>query len=278
MKIDKFAVIGHPISHTMSPFIHRKLFEMSNFNPQYDVLDIENLDESIENLKTYDGINITIPHKTGIIKHLSFIEDKAQSCGSVNTLKIEDGKISGYTTDGGGAVRAITAGNGNCSGTTLLLGNGGAARAIAYELDNLSQKLIIAGRNKDKVAKLASEYKNIIPMSIEEVENDKTLSFDLMINATSVGMTPNIGVSPVTAGLVARCVTIFDAVYNPEETELIKICKSLDKNVVYGMDMLVYQAVTAHQIWYGAEFEKEKIKVLIEDAKRECVRLFPSKK
>lgn len=278
MKTDKFAVIGHPISHTMSPFIHNKLFNLSGYNPKYDVLDIHPLDESIEKLRTYDGINITIPHKTGIIKHLSFIEDKAKNCGSVNTLKIEDGKMSGYTTDGGGAVRAIKAGGGTSDGITLLLGNGGAARAIAYELDGICEKLVLAGRNKEKVTLLASEFKNIIPMSIEEVENDKSLHFDLLINATSVGMTPNTGVSPVTGDLAARCETIFDAVYNPEETELIKICKSLNKNVVYGMDMLVYQAVTAHYIWYGGEFDKDDIKNLIQDAKEECVRLFPAKK
>ncbi len=269
MKLEKFAVIGHPIKHTMSPFIHRELFALSGVNIQYDILDIENVLNSKEKLLSYDGLNVTIPHKQAIMEILFGIDEKAKRYSSVNTVKIEENKAYGYTTDGIGAFLAM--GEIKKNSKILILGNGGAARAIAFELENV--ELYIAARNKDKAKILCDELKNATALSLDEVQNS-TEKYDILINATSVGMYPNMDASPASENLVSRCETVFDIVYNPQDTKLINMAKALNKRIVYGMDMLVYQAVAAHGYWYGAKFNNADITKLIENSKQECIRLF----
>lgn len=271
MKINKFAVVGHPINHTMSPFIHRNLFKLSNFFPQYDILDIENLEKEKNLLLSYDGLNITIPHKLNIINLLSEIDAKAERFGSVNTVKIENEKVQGFTTDGIGAVKALE--HTNFKGNVLILGSGGAARAIAFELLDNGTNITIAARSEDKAFTLASELGKAKSTSILKAEENNE-HYDVLINATSVGMYPNTNACPATEKLVSRCDAVFDIVYNPQETMLLRLAQKLDKKIVYGMDMLVLQAVVAHELWYGGEFKREDIINLINSAKEECVRLF----
>ncbi|MFI3206342.1 MAG: shikimate dehydrogenase [Clostridia bacterium] len=273
MKIESFAVVGHPISHTMSPFIHKVLFSLSGFSPKYDVLDIADLKESKDILKKYDGLNVTIPHKSGIIELLSEIDETAERYFSVNTVKTENGKMHGFTTDGAGALEAIGNAGGNFLSNTLIIGNGGASRAIAFELQKYNGKITLAGRDIKKAQVLADELKNAKAVLISDIENSDE-KFDLLINATSVGMYPKSDATVVSENVVKRCETVFDAVYNPHETVLLKTAKSLGKNCVHGMDMLVYQAVVAHKIWYGAKFERKDILKLIDDASKACAEKF----
>jgi len=102
MQLRRFAVIGHPIGHTMSPFIHDRLFSLTGHKPEYSVLDVPSLTQALPALRTLDGFNITIPHKSDIIPLLDGIDEKAKLFGSVNTVRVEDGKMTGYTTDGVG--------------------------------------------------------------------------------------------------------------------------------------------------------------------------------
>lgn len=283
MKIERFAVIGHPIGHTMSPFIHKKLFELSGYNPEYSVLDIADVKASAEELGKYDGLNITIPHKAAIIEILNSTDKKAGAFGSCNTVKNEGGILKGYTTDGAGCVMALESRGVYLSGDVLLLGNGGAARAVGFEAalskELCSLTIALRASSKEKGEKLKADvtaltgFDNIIIKDYESLSAENT-EYDLLINTTSVGMYPNTKASPVGEDVVSRCKAVFDAVYNPGMTKLLSMAEKMGKMIIPGIDMLVYQAVKAHEIWYGAEFKREDISFLCEKAAEETAKLF----
>ncbi len=133
MQLLKAAVIGHPIGHTMSPFIHRRLFALQGVPFSYQVLDVPELPAALPALRQLDCFNITIPHKQAILPFLDWMQEDARRFGSVNTVKVDGGKLRGFTTDGPGCRRALENHGVPLEGELLTLGNGGAARAIAFE-------------------------------------------------------------------------------------------------------------------------------------------------
>lgn len=297
MKLQHAAVIGHPIGHTMSPFIHKRLFALEGFSVSYQVLDVPDLSASLPALRSLDCFNVTIPHKGAIIPFLDELEENARRFGSVNTVKVEAGRMKGYTTDGAGCYKALENHGVDCSGRVLLLGNGGAARAMAFEaaVRQRDLDLTVACResSQPKAVALAQEVAAFLRergdrafrLSIktyEELEEESlpghyALGFDLLLNATSVGMYPNTGESPVSGAVLSRCAAVFDAVYNPAQTELLRLAGQAGAKTIGGMEMLVYQAVAAHEIWYGSRFRQEDIALLCQDAQEELSRIFPGK-
>ncbi len=291
MKTQKAAVIGHPIGHTMSPFIQERLFGLSGLPMEYQVIDVPNLADALPKLRELDCFNITIPHKTGIIPYLEDMCESARLCGSVNTVKVTDGRLYGYTTDGAGAAVSLAIHGLDFHRRVLILGNGGAARAIAFQaaVNRPDFDISIAHRegSYDKAMALAGELADfarargdkkfrVTVMSYREleVEDDRDSKYGLIVNTTSVGMYPNTNACPVSGKVVERCEAVFDAVFNPGETELIKLAKSLGKKTVPGMGMLVCQAAYSHKIWYDTEFKNEDILQLIADAQRELAVRF----
>ncbi len=287
MKLENFAVIGHPIGHTMSPFIHERLFKRSGFAPKYSVFDVPELAKGLDELKKLDGFNITIPHKSGILPYLDEIDRKAELFGSVNTVRVEDGRMCGYTTDGAGCRMALGRYGFDLNGELLLLGRGGAARAIAFEavMTADAPRLDIACRESS--AELAKELCAELSRLCTELKKDgkfRVLSYDaldkedkrytLILNTTSVGMYPNAGMSVVGSSVLERGRAVFDAVYNPGETELLRLARESGATAIGGMGMLVCQAVKAHEIWYGASFKEDDIEQLIRDAEAETERIF----
>lgn len=287
MNTQKAAVIGHPIGHTMSPFIQERLFELSNIPMEYQALDVPDLAAALPQLRKLDCFNITIPHKSGIIPYLDGICDSAKLCGSVNTVKVVDGKLYGYTTDGAGAAVSLSINGLDFRRRVLLLGNGGAARAIAFQaaIQQPDFDITIAHRegSYERAMKLAEELadyargrgdKNfhITVMSYRELEDEPDTKYGLLVNTTSVGMYPNADACPVSERVIGRCGAVFDAVFNPAETQLLKKAGELGIKTVPGMGMLVCQASYSHKIWYDTEFRNEDILQLIEDAQAELAR------
>lgn len=291
MPLNRFAVIGHPIGHTMSPFIHDRLFALSGFSPRYTVLDVPSIPDALDTLRALDGFNITIPHKSAILPFLDGIDEKARLFGSVNTVKVEDGCLTGYTTDGIGCKKALARFGLDFSGRLLVLGRGGAARAIAFEavLSADAPQIDFACRaeSAEKAEALCKELSGLCEtrgvcgafrvLTYEQLAAEDT-RYDLVLNTTSVGMYPNAGKSVVGAPVLRRCKAAFDAVYNPGETELLRLAKENGLKTVGGMGMLVCQAVAAHEIWYGASFAQADIERLILDAEAETERVFGAKK
>ncbi len=265
----KYAVIGHPIAHTMSPFIHSKLFELAGIDAEYGVLDIspENLGTEYGNtLKKLDGYNITIPHKQAIIPYLNALDDKARMYGSVNTVLNSGGKSKGFTTDPDGFIKAADYAGIPLDGRVVILGCGGVARTMAYEALFRGAELEFAVREKsiEKVKKLISEIKDNIdnPKVGFCIVDELTGDIDTLVNATPVGMSPNTDLMPVSEAQLKNCANVYDAVYNPLDTLLIKTARKNGSNAESGMSMLVWQAAAAQYHWNGSEFDKKDIENL----------------
>lgn len=276
MSKKRYAVIGHPIGHTMSPFIHKRLFDLANIDAEYSVLDIapENLEREYHNtLIKLDGYNITIPHKQAIIPFLDLTDHKATLYGSVNTVANIGGVSAGHTTDPDGFLKALAYANIPLKDRVVILGCGGVARTMAYEVLLKGNDLEFAVRQEDTamVEKLISEIKNTFKTAtvkyctIPQLEGDITT----LINATPIGMSPKSDAQPVSDEVISKCANVFDAVYNPLETVLIKKAKANGSNAEGGMSMLVWQAVVSHYHWDKSTYPSEEVEKICIDAAKE---------
>lgn len=280
MRKKRFVVIGHPILHSMSPFIHDRLFALSGSDAEYSVLDVDSqeLPRRIKQLQELDGFNITIPHKTAIIPYLDKLDKKAALYGSVNTVKRDGDALTGYTTDPDGFLMALKAAKIPLKGRVVVLGAGGVSRTIAFEAALAGCQTVIAVRPSGllKAAQLAGEiFSNVTAAQIETCLIDRLSgNFSLLVNGTPVGMYPSVGAMPVSTALLSRCGAVYDAVYNPDETELVKAARANGSAACGGMSMLVWQAAAAHKIWENAEYRAEDIEELCRDAVMEMNRIF----
>ena len=262
----KCTLIGHPLGHSLSPDIHTRLFELSGIKSEYDLTDIpkELLEEKTNYLRTLDGFNITIPYKTDIIPYLSSLDETAERYGAVNCVSVKEGKMKGYNTDCIGFIRSVEMAGLSLSGKVLLIGCGGVGRMMACEflLHNADLTVAVLPEQISETKNLLSAMENgekAKVVSVSEIEGD----YDLLANATPVGMFPKVENMPVSKEVVSSCKAVFDVIYNPVETKLMKAFKDEGKIAVGGMAMLVYQAVAAHEIWYGAKFEESDINSII---------------
>lgn len=265
----RYALIGHPLGHSMSPLIHYKLFGLSGCDEcVYELADIspKELEDKIEFLRSLDGFNITIPHKASIIPLIDSLDESAVLYNAVNCVKNENGRLIGYNTDCDGFLRSAE--NLPIDGEVLLLGCGGAGRMMAIEAARHGAALTIAIRpNSIKKAQLLmAEILSKCGSSVKIVNiADIDGHFDVLLNSTPVGMYPHINDCPVSDKVIENCSTFFDAIYNPTDTVLIQKAKAMGKTAVGGAAMLVYQAVKAHEIWDGDVYSSEQISAIISD-------------
>ncbi|MGN0460380.1 MAG: shikimate dehydrogenase family protein [Ruminococcus sp.] len=271
----KYAVIGHPIGHTMSPFIHKRLFSLGGIDAEYNVYDVppqELKDTFKRELSNLNGFNITIPHKQAIIPFLDYLDPKAKLYGSVNTFFNDNGTFRGYTTDPDGFLMALKSTGIPFKGRTVILGCGGVARTMAYEAVLAKNDLTLAVRPDDLL--MAEDLKkeldaldgdNVKVCKIADLQGD----IDVLINATPVGMFPHEDNCPVSDEVIKNSKAVFDAIYNPLETKLIKKAKENGALAVGGMSMLVWQAVVAQTKWNDVSFDKNDIDKLCLDCLEE---------
>jgi len=266
----KYTLIGHPLGHSMSPFIHGKLFDLKGREVSYTCTDIspEELSNNKDFLRNeFVGYNITIPHKVAIIPFVDKMDISAEKYNSINCIaNTENGSI-GYNTDCDGFLRSLEINNIQLNGKVLLLGCGGVGRMMAIESISHGAELTIAiiEEARDMCNTLLSELSEKFPNAKVNVVlmNDISGKFDVLINSTPVGMFPKVANCPVSDEVISNCGAVFDAVYNPIETELIKKFKSQGKIAVGGMAMLVLQAVKAHEIWDGDTYSNDEINEII---------------
>lgn len=285
MKKKKYAVIGHPIGHTMSPFIHNRLFELEGIDADYSVFDITPEELTMkyrEELVNLDGYNITIPHKQTIIPLLNSLDKKAEMYGSVNTVNNVNGISKGYTTDPNGFLKALDAYNIPLKHNVVIVGTGGVARVMAFEAAIAGCALTIAVRESDlhDVAALAAELKlkvagvSVDTCKISRLDHFEKSTIDLLVNATPVGMYPNEDACPIEDDVISKCAHVFDAVYNPLETKLVKKARANGAVAEGGISMLVWQAVVSHEIWNGTSFNKADIEKICRDSAEELKKNF----
>ncbi len=267
----KFGLLGHPLGHSMSPFIHKELFKLAGINGDYNLYDIspQELSAKKDLLFELDGFNVTIPYKKEIIKYTDCLDDSAKRYQSVNVVKTGDKKV-GYNTDVVGFLKSVQNMGANLCGKVLMLGCGGVAQMMGCETVDAGGALTIAvrdvnGKKVKNLVELLLNTKGNAKVDVVDIKN-VTGEYDLLLNATSVGMHPNINESPVGESVVANCKYLFDAIYNPKETLLAKYANMNKVKCVTGMEMLVRQAAEAQTIWHGATFGEKDIQTLIDKA------------
>lgn len=274
-----FGVIGYPLGHTMSPFIHKALFAIRGFDADYITRQIapEELTGQIDFLKSLDGFNITIPHKCSIIPFLDLIDDTAAQYGAVNTVCRENGKTIGYNTDAYGFLSGLAMAGIKPQGRVLVYGYGGVARTIAYECIRHGCAVSIGTRNGAATRAITLQRELVDKLGyyagIIEIGN-VTRPYDLFINATPVGMHPNTGESPLPKEQIDLFSAVYDTIYNPQETALLKMAEDHGIKHGGGLSMLVCQAQMAQTIWYGASFTKEETEKVIADTAKELAEVF----
>lgn len=267
----QFGLIGHPIFHSISPFIHGRLFELSKISAEYKLFDVapNNFESSMCFLKKLSGYNVTIPYKQKIIPFLDELRDKSDIYKSVNTVK--NSRISsGYNTDANGFLSALAFEKIEFGQNVTILGCGGVARIFCFEAIFHGCNVTLAVRKESlfRAKVLIEDIENITKKTVGVTFiNSLPQNIDLLINATPVGMFPHIEQCPVSDANLKNCKSVFDAVYNPLETLLIKKAKNNGSKVASGLSMLVFQAVFAHKIWNETTFTDADISQLIADSK-----------
>ncbi len=267
-KTEVYGIIGNPVSPSVSPYMQNAAFQFHGLNAVYIPFEVANLDEFIEkfvreetrevelNLK---GFSVTIPHKQAILKHLDFIDEDAEKIGAVNTLKIIDGKIYGYNTDTHGFIKPLKNAYGDLSKANVaVVGNGGAARACVYALKKENAEVTIIVRNIEKAEDLAKEFNvNLQKLS---TQHSALSTFDILVNATPLGMKGKFeNETPLTAKQLEGLNLVYDLVYNPFETELLKQADKANVPKISGLAMLVAQGMRQFEIWTGKNAPLKKM-------------------
>jgi len=254
------AIIGDPVEHSLSPVMHNAAFKELGLNLVYMAFTVttKELKTAIMGARSLGltGLNVTMPHKNAVMNYIDEVDATAKGIGAVNTILSNHGKLIGYNTDGNGAMIALQENGVDPEGKKIvLLGAGGAAKAIAYHAAQDVDELVILNRSPEKAIKLDEA----LPQSFRKKVKTGRLSFtvlkeelkeaDILINATSVGMHPNVDISPVPSSLLRCDLCVMDIIYNPLETRLVIDAKSLGAKVVSGLEMLIYQGAVAFEIW-----------------------------
>ncbi|HEX7771523.1 MAG TPA: shikimate dehydrogenase, partial [Pyrinomonadaceae bacterium] len=250
-------LIGLPVMHSVSPRIHNAAFTAEEINGVYLPFEVKNVDSFFKRMvdpRTRElnwnlgGLCVTAPHKQSVMQYLDWIEPNAREIGAVNTVVIENDWLLGYNTDAAGLIEPLLERLGSLADREVaIIGAGGAARAAIWALGQHQARVTLFARNVEKARKLAEVFN----ISCESLSSAKFDGYDLVINATPLGSGEHIDQSPVTAEQLngARC--IYDLIYNPSETKLLRDARQIGCETLGGMEMLVAQAKLQFELWTG---------------------------
>ncbi len=272
-----FGILGFPLSHTLSPVIHNGLFAEYGVNALYLVLEKEKPSRKILLSKetiSLSGLSVTIPHKEWAFKIADYKDEASTNMKASNTLVQVDSNINAYNTDGYGAVRSIEEYKrdffeSKSSGDILILGSGGSAKGISYSLVKrglTSSKIVIAARNKKTGSSLVKTL-NSIQNGISEyysldVAEQNSKRFSLIINTTPVGMKGKTDSQILSERFFSKSQTLFDIVYNPLETPLVKMAKKSRTHIIPGYEMLLHQAMEQFRLFTGVQVDTKRISLV----------------
>jgi shikimate dehydrogenase len=258
-----YGVIGNPIQYSLSPMIHNGAFKRLGRNAVYLAFEIEDLEEALRGIRGLGvrGVSVTIPFKTEVIPFLDKVEGRARKIGAVNTIVNRGGKLIGHNTDGDGALEALEERIDLKKKRVLLLGAGGAARAIGFGLKERDCQLIVSNRSGKRGEALSGELKcHFLPMSSLFKMTAEEVETDILINATSVGMYPRDRETPFPKKLLRKGMVVMDIVYQPLQTRLLREAKARRCLTINGLEMLVRQGVAQLMIWTGRKPEIKQIR------------------
>ena len=239
----KFGLIGYPLSHSFSKSFFDKKFDRENIldaeYQNYPLEKIEDFPSLIENIKDLKGLNVTTPYKESIIPYLTELDETAKAIGAVNTIKFIDGKLIGYNTDAWGFAKSLLGMAHADMKTAIIIGDGGAAKAVKYVLGRIGISYKTVNRTKKENS-----------LTFEELNDELISSTKLFIQTTPVGTFPNVNeMPPIPMDAINSRHKAIDLIYNPEETLFLKLMKEKGATTKNGMEMLQAQALEAWKIW-----------------------------
>ncbi|MGL4109212.1 shikimate dehydrogenase [Clostridium sp. LP20] len=267
--MDFYGVVGEKLSHSLSPRINNRLFELLGIEAAYKSFeipknDISKLGDSLK-LLGIKGVNVTIPYKQEVLKDLDFIAPEAKAIGAVNTILLKDSKLYGYNSDYYGFGSMLKNSNIEVKGNiAVVLGAGGAAKAVmAYLFDEGVKEIYLVSRDKTSNVDVDNRAIRI------DYDDLKNISGDILVNTTPVGMYPNVGKSPVSEEVIDKFKALIDLIYNPQWTEFLRIGKSFGKKTCGGLYMLVGQAIKSQEIWQNQDIGKGVLNKIYEELEKE---------
>jgi len=262
-------LIGHPIGHSLSPVIHSAAYESLGMDWHYAVMDVleENIDAVLAGIDgdKVVGINVTIPHKQAVFRRVDSLTDTARAVGAVNTVYRRDGKLVGDNTDVAGFMSPLhlLADRDWSSVSALILGAGGAARAVAHALTQVMGCSQVAVSARREATARAIANVNVIDWDERQGAAERA---HLIVNTTPVGMNPQANASPLpdTTAFSPRHI-VYDLIYAPEETQLMALASSQGAHTIGGLPMLIGQAAAAFRIWTGHDMPLEPVRKALRD-------------
>lgn len=257
-------LVGDPVEHSVSPAMHNAVFSRLGLDFTYLPFRVEKerLAETVDSMRTLGirGLNVTIPHKVDVIPLLDELDPLAEKIGAVNTMVNDKGILKGYNTDAGGFLEALLqSGFEPQNKKAIVLGAGGASRAVCFALAESGAEVVILNRQQEMhwAVGLAVGVSEVCDKKVKALElNEKNLKAslegaDLLVNATSVGMSPDAGQTPVDKKLLKPGLVVFDVVYNPLKTRLLAEAEEAGAKTISGIDMLVWQGALSFELWTG---------------------------
>lgn len=269
-------LLGNPVEHSLSPAIHNAAFQKLGLNFVYLAFRVEDLDGAMRGIRALGnvrGFSVTIPHKVAVIPHLDEVETTARHIGSVNTIVVENGQLKGYNTDASGALEALRQEGIALSGQqVVLLGSGGAARAIAFGLATVPDLagLTILSIDEAERRNLVKDLKKKTSLPVQDgpLQEDPLrralADGGLLLHCTPVGMHPKVDESCVPTRCLTPHLTVMDIVYNPQETRLIREAKAAGCRTISGVEMFLAQAEAQFELWTNRKAPGDVMRAVLE--------------
>src|SRR3990167_7575283 len=256
------AVVGNPIKHSLSPFIHNTIYEREGIDAvwlAFENQDIGKLIVAVRALPIHLTA-VTLPHKETVMPFLDEIDERAREIGAVNTVINSGGKLKGFNTDVVGIERSLS-GTELKNKNVLVLGAGGVAHAILYHLREKKSKIYVHDRTLSKTESLTKKFGGT---SLEK-DSLNTFEYDVIINATPVGLPPNTEATPIPKDLIKKGSTVFDLVYNPPKTTLLKHAEERGAKPISGLLMFLEQALEQQRLWLDREIKDRSFLPFLEE-------------
>ena len=235
-----FALIGYPLGHSLSKAYFTEKFSREGIDAEYSLLPMECVEDILPHCVQLSGFNVTIPHKQAIMQHLASISDEAKAIGAVNCVKVTPKGLEGYNTDIEG-IRKSLEGVALEGAKALVLGTGGASKAVQYALREGGADVIVVSRTKGAAN-----------LTYEDLSEELIANIDIIVNTTPLGMYPNVDSAPALPySAISTKHTLFDCVYNPQQTKFLRLGAEQGAHTIDGLTMLYAQAEKAWEIWNG---------------------------
>jgi shikimate dehydrogenase len=269
-------LIGNPVEHSLSPAIHNAAFQKLGLNFVYLAFRVEAIGDAIKGLRSlgnFRGASVTIPHKVSAVPFLDSLEPTARHIGAINTIVAEGGILKGYNTDAIGALRALHEGGVALNGRqVVMLGSGGAARAIAFALGAEAgiDRLTILGIDEQERTVLVRDLRSKTGMVVQESLLDESMlqkvlpDTHVLIHCTPMGMSPKVHQTSVPAALLHSGLTVMDIVYNPRDTQLLKDARAAGCRVIPGLEMFLHQASAQFELWTNQAAPTDVMRAVLE--------------